>query len=299
MSRDALQHHNPRFASTSSPTDENFSQATVRTYAVFTDQFGREWGADVERKTMQPCGPLAPKFQAPMYPPRQYIHITDTMRMRCFVDLASWLRHLEERHRDYSDVVVREAQRLFTDKYHTAFERLPDGRVKPTNDALLHRVGGPPEPFEIVQAMQAKNLWMLGLKDAQGNSPKRPNHPLVDEWFPEPVEVRVKDPFTGEVIDDPFATDSGETEPVGDDPFAEGQKPGGGEAEKPEGDFEPHEAYPFMYAPGQWHLSEAHHRAQLAGNAKGFRGTGDEARAEIERMQELVAAGTGIHESWG
>lgn len=296
MARDALQNHNPRFSSVASPTDENFSQSTVRMYAIFTDQFGREWGADVERKTMHPCGPLQPKFHAPMLPPREFIRVTDTLRRRVFVDLDAWLRHLQMRHTDYADMAMREAQRLFTDQYHTVLERLNDGRILTKNPALLQRIGGPPEPFEIVQAMKAKNRWILGLKNPDGSTPRRPKHPLVDEWFPEKVEVKVRDPFTGDVVEDPFSVDSGETEPEGEDPLAN--------------DFEPHPKYPFMFRPGHWDLSEALHRARLAGMAEAFAGNGEQALEELERIRELHAAhtetvaetepaGAGVHESWG
>lgn len=290
--RDALANHN-RFASTASPGDEKFSQASQRTYAIFTDQFGREVGAVVEKKTMEPVGPLDFRYTAPLcrgpnhapirlYPPRQYVHVTDTMRHRVFVDLESWARDLEEGRVSWLVELRKNAQLMYGEAAPEKVRLSLEGKIPP---ALLDRVGPMVMPVEFVRAMQAKNRWFLGLKELDGSAPRRPNPSnaqmaaLMDLWFSEVQPVmELKDPFTNEAVD-PFANESEDApEPVVEDPMAEQVE------------------YPIMYGPGMWYLSAAHKKAVEAGEAKGFRGNKESALEEI-RERQTVAAGT--HETWG
>lgn len=223
-----------------------FSQATVRTFRVFTDQHEREWGADCEKETNHPCAPLSPNFSAPLYPPSKYIVITDTVRARIIIDYARWMDDLREAHHDYQLECYHVASGFYAEKAAEAVQKMPP--------ALRMAVGAPPQPVEPVQACAANNPWMLGVPGAEKPA-------AAKRFFPDPVipQYREQAGMTVVVVDDPFADDAP--------------------------DVDPGREYPHNYAPGRWYVSRQHENQVTADLAKGFRGTKEEAIAEAARLE--------------
>jgi len=231
---------------TSGANQEGYSQATERTFRIFRDQHGREYGADVEKSTNHPCGPVSPRFRAPMYPPEYYMVIVDTIRSLLHIDYERWLSDLARAHEDYATEMFTAAVDMYADKAADAVDKKPR--------ALLMRVGPPPMAMEPIQAMAAENPWMLGRRGAV--KPK-----LAALYFPEvPVPQYTTVEETG-IVTRKF-----------DDPFAEGE---------PVAVIE----YPYMYAPGRWYLSAQHRNQVEAGLTDAFKGKRDDALAEIARIQ--------------
>lgn len=247
--------------------DQLFSQASMRDFRFFTDQHGREWGADCEKQTGEPCGPLSPKFRAPMLPPPKYVQITDVRRGRIHINYDLWIHEQRMGHEEYERFALMQANRMFGERGPDEVRKLLTPRQGEMPDpALLHTVGEPPEAVERVLAAQAGNRWVLGLSE------KKPS--WAEKYFPAP-----KPKMTPEIARKLF-------------PDAEDED----EQEEPVimDDIE----FPHMYAPSYWWLDAQHMLAQKAGNAKGFRGSGDEAKAEIERLDaEAVGAGN-MDPSW-
>lgn len=143
-------------------------QRAKRAYALYTDQHGRPWGAVIENKTGDPCGPLEPQFQAPMMPNDKYITINSRQR-KVFIRYEEILKDIEDADNDW-DTQLRDWARK---TYGTA----APAAIKNPPPELLDIVGPKPrerkEPWEA--AMQG-NKWMLGL------SPNKPEWAL--EFFP-------------------------------------------------------------------------------------------------------------------
>lgn len=118
--------------------------------------------------------------------------------------------------------------------------------------ALMMAVGAPPNPVEPVQACAANNPWMLGVPGVE-----KPE--AAKRFFPDPVIPQ-------------FREQAGMTFRKVADPFADGA---------PDAD----RSYPHNYAPGRWYLSPEHENQVTADLAKGFRGSKDEAIAEIARLE--------------
>jgi len=136
-------------------SEQQFSQADLRAFRVFTDQHGRQWGAAIENKTQHPCSDLIPKFKAPMYPPPSHIKIVDTYAATIRMDYDGWEAELVQAHADY------EATRIQIARNH--FGSQADHAIKSGDPTLLSLLGPPPKPIEPVQAMKQGNKWMLGL----------------------------------------------------------------------------------------------------------------------------------------
>lgn len=236
---------------------EQWSQASTRTYAVFTDQWDREWGADIEHRTQHPCGPLAARFRAPIYPPQKYIVITNTMRRLVRIDLHQWIRDLQEAALQWSQYRDRMAMSMFGAKAHEAISDA-EGNMHP---ALINVIGRRPMPIEVVQAMIHGNKWALGLKNPDGSSPTKPAKAPRD-YFPDVEQLRARDPFALE-----------------HDPWAEEQ--GGGQAAV----VGSYVNYPHNFAPGKWFLSAEHQVAYEAGEAPAFQGKKVDALEAIKNGQ--------------
>lgn len=141
---------------------EKFSQASQRSYRVFRDQHGRKWGADIEVKTQAPCGPLSPRFSAPLIPPQKYLKITDVAAAEITIDYDQWLADEDTARAEWQERLRQQAYRLYHDKAAEAIENPPA--------ELLALVGRPPEPRErILAARDGKGKpgydWLLGFSD--------------------------------------------------------------------------------------------------------------------------------------
>ncbi len=248
---------------------EQWSQASLRSYRIFRDQHGREWGADIEDKTGHPCGPLALRIGPnqvipPMKFPQKYFVDFDGVSGTFAIDYDSWLKGSKDAHTDYQLNMLREANRM----YHDRAQQM----IQAKDPALLVLVGRePPDPRQVMSA-RAGNKWVLGICAVAGVAPEKPK--WADEVFPPPVEV-------GEMFSFPDAED--------EYPDADSVSIGEMDGKRIE--------YPYMASPGRWWLDEAHRDAVLTGNEKTFQGTKQDARDAAElRVAESV--GAGVDASW-
>lgn len=167
--------------SAASPHDAKWSQASERFYGIFTDQHGRKWGAECEKKTRHPCGPpLAPyKWRAPLHVPGKYIAITNTAAQEVTIQYERWITDLRQAHADYRQAALARAIQLYGNKGPEA--------LKNNDQTLMDLVGQAPESVKGVQAARAGNKWVLGL------SKVRPTAEWVDEAFPVPAPIDTDD----------------------------------------------------------------------------------------------------------
>ena len=258
----------------SSLEDEKFSQASLRMFRIFTDQWGREYNADCERKTQHPCGPYAARYRAPIYPPAKYIVIIDTVRAKVVIDTHRWIADLIDEHGMYWREVHTWAKEKAGVKALDLYNR-ETGRVDPQ---LLAFVGIAPMPIEVIQAMRAGNRWLLGLPLDNGQPASKPKA-APREFFPDAETLRERDPFRER---DPWADDGAELSTV---------VPAKNTAEP--------QNYPHMYAPGRWWLTAAHRDECLADKRAPFVGKKAEAQAAMARgeLPALIEAPT-IDPSW-
>ena len=238
----------------SSLEDEKFSQASMRMFRIFTDQWGREYNADCERKTQHPCGPYAARYRAPLHIPAKYIVIVDTVRAKVVVDTHRWIADLLDEHDMYWREVHYWAKQKAGVKALDLYNR-QEGRV---DAQLLPFVGIAPMPIEVIQAMRAGNRWILGLPLDNGRPAPKPKA-VPREHFPDDEQIKARDPFRER---DPWAEKGAELSTV-----------------VPEKNTAEPENYPHMYAPGRWWLSAEHRADCIADKRPAFVGKKDAAIA--------------------
>lgn len=160
----------------------NTDQRAKRAYAIYTDQHGRTWGAVIENRTGDPCGPLEPQFVAPLRPNDKYITI-NSRRRQLVIRYADIIRDIEEATAGWDSQLRDYARKNYGTK-------APEAIKNPPAD-LLDLVGPRPkerrEPWEA--AMQG-NKWVLGLTSA------KPEWAM--EFFPE-ESVSKSQPFALEI----------------------------------------------------------------------------------------------------
>lgn len=158
--------------------EQKFSQASQRSYRIFRDQHGRKWGADIETKTQAPCGPLSPRFSAPLIPPQKYLKVTDVAAAEITIDYDQWLADEDAARAEWQERLRQQAYHLYRDKAMDAIQDPPAD--------LLARIGRSPEPRErILAARDGKGKpghdWILGFSD------ERPK--WADTLFPPEREI--------------------------------------------------------------------------------------------------------------
>lgn len=149
-------------------------QRMKRSYAIYTDQHGRVWGANIENKTGDPCGNLEPQFAAPVRPMDKYITV-NSRRRQVVIRYAEIIQDIVEAEQEWDSALRDHARKAYGMKAHEAIQNPPPD--------LLDIVGPRPkerrEPWEA--AMQG-NKWVLGL------SPNKPD--WATEFFPDAPKVR-------------------------------------------------------------------------------------------------------------
>lgn len=143
-------------------TQGRFSQADLRSYRTYRDQHGRTWGASVENRTSAPCGPMEPRFKAPLYPPDKYIRITDPYGGDVRINYDQWESDQREAHAEYDQMLMLRANEKFGAGAWDAVQR--------KDPVLLAIVGNPPDPIEPIWAMRDGEPWILGLSDRMPKS---------------------------------------------------------------------------------------------------------------------------------
>jgi hypothetical protein len=132
--------------------------------AVFRDQHGRRWSAQVSTDTLSPCTPLTPVgWQAPypmLMPDGKYLVMGGAFG-ELVIDYDRWLRDLFDGRRAYEQQVLEWARKLYGG---AAMEMIRKG------DPDLQRVAGPgPMNPEFVRAMKSgANKWVLGIRRPDG-----------------------------------------------------------------------------------------------------------------------------------
>lgn len=129
-------------------------QAAKRSYAFYRDQHGRNWGAVIENRTGDPCGPMEPEFSAPLRVHDKYIKI-DKRSRTIHIMYENVIRDLQERQREWHNELTKTAQEQYGPGAANAIANPPPH--------LLALVGPPPPPTEPYEAALAGNQWVLGL----------------------------------------------------------------------------------------------------------------------------------------
>lgn len=238
---------------------ENYSQASSRGYRIFTDQYSREYGADVENNTQHPCGPWQPRFRAPLMPHNKYLVIVDTVRGKLILDIWRWRDDLVTAHEDYRQQCIEWHQKLGLGRTGVPIWDPETGELEPQ---IRTYVGQKPMELEVLDAMLAGNRWLLGIPNVDGSMPEKPQAAL--RFFPDrdPDAPTRIDPLTG--FDAPI------------DPWAEGTE-AGEEARAPKPEAKVDLTFPYHYGGGWWWLSAEHKANYEKGESQGFKGTQEEA----------------------
>lgn len=158
-------------------TSPTRSQRDVRTVRIFTDEHGRQWRATVNNLGIHagyPVSPLTPLFEAPIYPPSQYIKIDDIASGQIHIDTQAWLEDRLAAHAAYELLKQQQAVQLYGDGAAAAIER--------GDKALFFRIGQPPFPIEQVEAYEQGHPWVLGFDLEKPES--------LEPFFPEPQAVQ-------------------------------------------------------------------------------------------------------------
>lgn len=149
-------------------------QEEQRRPETFVDQHGREYFANVELKTGDPCEVLQPRFKAPtepawfrkmLMPPVDDLAIVKMVprlqRARkgyqVFIDYDAWLAKTDERDEEW-DARLRDLARRMSGGLDVL------NIVKNPPPELVHYIGRKSFPPRVlIEAMKAGNPWALGL----------------------------------------------------------------------------------------------------------------------------------------
>ncbi len=140
---------------------KELDQPGQRSYSIFVDQHGREWGTVIDIRTGHSAGQWEPKFEAPWYPEYKYIRHVGKNSRHIFLDYDQNIADLRDAHDEYDELRLKTAM----DQYGNAFtQRL--GKTHDEDPPELKRLTGKP-PFPIAWAEAAKegNRWVLGFSN--------------------------------------------------------------------------------------------------------------------------------------
>lgn len=141
---------------------------------TLTDQHGRKWFVNEDKRSGQPVGNMEPKgWSAPIYPSTQHILRDEENPYLCHIQYDRIIAEHKQAGEEWYRAKVREGQRLHGQKFKESEE--------PTTQ-ILDIIGPEPTRWEIWEACRQGNAWVLGLTDEVD---KR-----VQKYFP--PERRVK-----------------------------------------------------------------------------------------------------------
>lgn len=187
------------------------TQPERRSYNVFVDQHGREWGTVIDIKTHHSCGPWEPRFSAPWLPDFKYIrHVKGSFR-DILIDYDRNITDARDAMDAYDDMRLKTAMNL----YGNAFtERLGQTHADDPPD-LQKLTGKPPFPIAYPEAAKEGNKWVLGFSNV---IPKWAYALLAVTQEPERKYADAEDEEVERAVDldeqfDPEAT-GGKREPV-------------------------------------------------------------------------------------
>lgn len=192
------------------------SQADQRRPAKYTDQHGRKYTTAIEIRSGHPCEPLTPTFHAPIRLPPQYITFDPDTPGVLKIEYENCVRDFVEADKEW----VRRCHETGVELYKDQFDP-----AAPFNVAILNKVGARPHLPGLVtplrslplpgaaalpaQACQLGNLWALGLKGPNGETPTMPE--LLREFFVQAEKVMpvfentFEDDFEPALVPAPYA----------------------------------------------------------------------------------------------
>lgn len=143
------------------------SQADQRRSQKMYDQHGREYFASIEKASGYPTGLISCLYEAPVFPPQQYLKINPDKPQELTVDYEAWIRDLEEAHRGWKERMVQIGVLIHGSAFDSRRDLSPE---------VAFMVGPKPYPVEPVLACRQGSRWALGL------SSEMP--PEAHRWFP-------------------------------------------------------------------------------------------------------------------
>ena len=154
------------------PTD----QSRKRSYAIYTDQHGRAWGAIIENITGDPCGPLEPQFHAPVQPLDKFVTINSRQR-QLHIRYADIILDIEDANNAWAASLREHALKMYGMQAGKAIADPPP--------ELLELVGPAPKAHrEIWEAAMQGNKWILGF------SAEKPA--WAEEFFPNEAQMQAE-----------------------------------------------------------------------------------------------------------
>lgn len=149
-------------------------QSRKRSYAIYTDQHGRNWGAIIENRTGDPCGPLEPQFAAPVQAMDRFITINSRQR-KLTIRYADIILDIQQANRDWEESLREYARKMYgMDAAKQIASPSPE---------LLDMVGPRPRgQREIWEAAMQGNKWILGFSSAKPA--------WAEEFFPDKPAVQ-------------------------------------------------------------------------------------------------------------
>lgn len=166
------------------------SHEDQREYREWTDQHGRPWYGNVEKKTGDPCGlPPQPKGWAPPHPewgvPAEFLVAGNNYRVdgvplgleRCVVNYAAWKASNLDSHRSWNERFFQVGRGKYGDVF--------DPENPPPE--VLAITGPKPLPREVIVAMEQGNRYALGLTETVDER-LRPFFPV--RYVPEEFDFR-------------------------------------------------------------------------------------------------------------
>jgi len=134
-------------------------QSRKRSYAIYTDQHGRPWGAIIENKTGDPCGPLEPQFAAPILPNDKFVTINSRQR-QLHIRYADMILDIEDADQAWDESLREHALKMYGMQAGKAITDPPP--------ELLDLVGPKPKGHrEVWEAAMTGNKWILGETSAK------------------------------------------------------------------------------------------------------------------------------------
>jgi len=126
-----------------------------RVYRLALDQHGRRWGAEIDKRTDQPCSPITPSFQAPWIPDAKYVTWT-------YDDASGAFRVVINYAEDKGDrkAAITEWQKTLL-QTGAQLEGQSFDPSRPSIQVMM-RVGPKPPPPEVVIAAEKGDPWVLG-----------------------------------------------------------------------------------------------------------------------------------------
>lgn len=149
-------------------------QSRKRSYAIYTDQHGRAWGANIENRTGDPCGPLEPQFAAPIQALDKFITVNSRQR-KLHIRYADIILDIQQANRDWEESLREYARKM----YGMDAAKM----IQSPSPELLDVVG--PRPHgqkEIWEAAMQGNKWILGFSSAKPA--------WAEEFFPDKPAVQ-------------------------------------------------------------------------------------------------------------